>query len=129
MEILTIKPTKSTPEITLDPVNHIHTIKGESYPENSMEFYRGVFDWLDEYIESLDDEQAVVFNIELIYFNSSSSKVLMDIFDIFDDACEDGKNIVVNWIYEEDNEAILEYGEEFAEDYEDLKFHFVIIEE
>jgi len=126
MEILTIKPTKSTPEITLDPVNHIHTIKGESYPENSMEFYRGVFDWLDEYIESLDDEQAVVFNIELIYFNSSSSKVLMDIFDIFDDACEDGKNIVVNWIYEEDNEAILEYGEEFAEDLENVTFNLII---
>lgn len=128
MEIWKIKPTQSTPEIVLDPTTHIHKIKGESYPENSMEFYKGVFDWLDKYVESLDDNQEVIFNIELIYFNSSSSKVFMDIFDIFDDACESGKNILVNWIYKEDNEAILEYGEEFAEDYENLNFHFVVIE-
>jgi S-adenosylmethionine synthetase len=128
MEVFKIKPTKSTPEITLDHNTHIHTLKGESYPENSMEFYKGVFDWLDEYIETLDSEQEVIFNVELVYFNSSSSKVLMDMFDLFDDACENGKNILVNWIYEEDNEAILEYGEEFAEDYESLNFHFVVIE-
>jgi len=128
MEVCNIKPTQSTPEIVLDPTTHTHKIKGESYPENSMEFYKGVFDWLDEYIEGLEASQEVVFNIELIYFNSSSSKVLMDIFDIFDDACESGKNILVNWIYEEDNEAILEYGEEFAEDYESLNFHFVVLD-
>ncbi|MBN2826026.1 MAG: DUF1987 domain-containing protein [Campylobacterales bacterium] len=128
MNKLHIKATKSSPEIILDPTTHKHLLKGESYPENSLEFYKEFFEWIDSYIDELDDTQEVIFDIELIYFNSSSSKVLMDLFDIFDDACEDGKKIVVNWIYDEDNDAILEYGEEFAEDYESLKFNFVIIE-
>lgn len=127
MTKLHIKATKSSPEILLDPLSHQHVLKGESYPENSLEFYREFFDWIDAYIIILEDIQEVIFNIELIYFNSSSSKVLMDLFDIFDDACEDGKNIAVNWVYGEDNDAILEYGEEFAEDYENLKFNFVVI--
>ena len=61
----------------------------------------------------------------MYYFNSSTSKILMDIFDIFEEASESGKNIVVNWLYDSDNEAVQEYGEEFAEDFENLKFNLV----
>jgi len=128
MEILSIEETKSSPEVLLDPINHVHLIKGESYPENSTEFYRKIFDWLEEYVTTLDANQEVIFKVELNYFNSSSSKVLMDIFDIFEDACESGKSVVIHWVYDQDNDAILEYGEEFAEDYEYLVFEFIIIE-
>ncbi len=124
MQNLNIPATKSSPEINFDAQTNILSIVGESYPENTTLFYESVFTWLDEFIENLET-QEVAFNIELVYFNSSSSKVLMDLFDILEEASEDDKNIVVNWIYEEENEASLEYGEEFAEDMESLTFNLV----
>ena len=124
MESLNIAATKSSPEINFDTTTNILSIVGESYPENTTQFYERIFKFLEVFIENIETEK-VSFNIELIYFNSSSSKVLMDLFDILEDASEDGKNIVVNWIYDEDNEASLEYGEEFAEDMESLTFNLV----
>ncbi len=124
MENLIIEATKSSPYIELNCNSNVHTIKGESYPENTFAFYKPVMDWLEEYLENLEDK--AVFNIEFIYFNSSSSKILMDIFDLLDEACENGKSITVNWIYDEDNDASEEYGEEFAEDLENLEFNLVV---
>ena len=124
MENLQIEAKKSSPEINFNAQKNVLSITGESYPENTTQFYQSVFVWLNEYIDSLEEQETIV-NIELIYFNSSSSKVLMDLFDILEEASEDGKKIVVNWIYDEDNEASLEYGEEFAEDIESLKFNLV----
>ena len=124
MENLKIEATKSSPEINFNSETNILAITGESYPENTTQFYEKVFAWLDKYMESIEDEEVVV-NIELIYFNSSSSKVLMDLFDNLDELSEEGKKIVVNWIYDEDNDASLEYGEEFEEDIESLTFNLV----
>ena len=124
METLEIIATKSSPEINFNSQNNTLSISGESYPENTAQFYEPVFEWIEAYLSELDD-QPVSINMELIYFNSSSSKVLMDIFDMLDEASDDGKNITLNWIYDEENDAALEYGEEFAEDVETLTFNLV----
>lgn len=124
MEKLLIDATKSSPKIDFDHNTNILNIEGESYPENTTQFYAPVTAWLEEYMKNVNEEEITV-NIELIYFNSSSSKVLMDLFEFLEDHSDDGKNIVVNWIYDEDNDAALEYGEEFAEDLESLKFNLV----
>ena len=124
MENLQIEATKSSPEINFNSETHVLAITGESYPENTTQFYQQVFEWLEKYMAEVKNEK-IIFNIELIYFNSSSSKVLMDLFDMLDELHEDGKDIEVNWIYDEDNDASLEYGEEFAEDIESLTFNLV----
>ena len=69
---------------------------------------------------------GTVVNIELYYFNSSSSKVLMNFFEVLDKAAEQGCNITVNWIYEEEDEDSLEFGEEFAEDVDHLTFNLQV---
>ena len=124
MKNLYIEATKSSPEVDFKQENNTLSIKGESFPENTSQFYQPVIKWLEEFLE-FDIDKEVVVNMELIYFNSSSSKILMDIFDTLEEASEDGKNIVVNWIYDEENDASLEYGEEFAEDMETLTFNLV----
>ena len=124
MENLNISATKSSPEIVFNAQTAILSIVGESYPENTTQFYEPILKWIEDFIEEVDD-QEVILNMELIYFNSSSSKVLMDVFDTLEDFSDDGKNIVVNWIYDEENDASLEYGEEFAEDIESLTFNLV----
>ncbi|MDM8522904.1 DUF1987 domain-containing protein [Desulfococcaceae bacterium HSG8] len=124
MESLMIEATKYTPEISFDCNNHVLDIKGKSYPENTSVFYQPIFEWLEEYLSS-DETQEVTVNMELIYFNSSSSKVLMDFCDRLDEAAEDGKKVTANWFYEEDDEDALEFGEEFQEELESVTFNLV----
>jgi hypothetical protein len=121
---LYIEQTKSSPKRDFNYETNILSIVGESYPENTSSFYEPILEWLNSYL-SIISEIDVVVNIDLIYFNSSSSKMLMDIFDILDNATKDGKKIVVNWMYDVDDDAIKEYGEEFAEDVDKLIFNIV----
>lgn len=124
MDKLFIEATKYTPEILFDCDSHVLEIKGKSYPENTSVFYAPVFQWLEDYLGQPESEKVTV-NMELIYFNSSSSKILMDFCDTLDAAAGDGKDITVNWVYEEDDEDALEFGEEFQEDLESVTFNLV----
>jgi len=126
METLTIAATKSSPYICFDPQNHLLEIKGESYPENFTAFYKPLFAMLEEYLASESDEPFEV-NLEIIYFNSSSSKVFMNLFEMLDAAAENGTRIVVNWRYHEENDTALECGEEFMEDVNAIVFNLVKI--
>jgi len=124
MDNLFIKNTKTTPEINFNSKNHILEIRGSSYPENISEFYGQVFSWLNEYLEFIDDQNINV-NIDLVYFNSTSSKVFMDLFDLLDEAVNEGKNINIKWYYDEDDTDSLEFGEEFQDNLESIKMEFV----
>lgn len=124
MNKLHIAATKSSPEIHFDAEMHILEIRGESYPENVAEFYMPVFTWLEEYLLLLEHEEATV-NIEIRYFNSSSSKILLDLFAMLDDAAGHGKKIRVNWWYRKDNKSALEAGKEFQEDMNALKINIL----
>lgn len=126
MEKLFIEPTKSTPLVDFDPTSGKLLVKGESYPEYAAKFYSPVFTWLTTFLES-DSEQTAVIDLEISYFNSSSSKALMNIFDILEEAAERGRDIIVNWRYDKENEAAMECGEEFMEDLESIKFNMVEI--
>ena len=62
--------------------------------------------------------------MEIIYFNSSSSKLFFDLFDLLEEN-NDENGIEINWIYDEENESALEAGEDFIEDFENLKINLV----
>ncbi len=124
MENLVIEASNYTPAIHFDAGNHVLDIRGKSYPENTWEFYTRVFAWLEKYLKN-EASNAITVNIELIYFNSSSSKVLLDLFDLLEEAAGDGKTITVNWVYDVEDEDALEFGEEFKEDLESLDFNLV----
>ena len=120
MQKLQIEKTKTSPEIHFDEQTHIHSIKGESYPENTTTFYTPVLEWLTKYL-SKDNKDNIVFNMELIYFNSSSSKLFMDIFKMLEKTKND--KIGVNWIYDKNDEVMKEYGEGFQETIEHISFN------
>ena len=124
MNNLEIKATRYTPGVFFDAQNHLLEIRGESYPEDVTEFYDPVFSWLEHYLRGLEN-QRVTMNISLIYFNSSSSKVLMDLFDMLEEAAEKQNDISVNWIYDKEDVHIEECGKEFQEDFEVLRFNLV----
>lgn len=124
MENLNIEATKYTPEIKSDIASRTLSLTGKSYPENTFEFYEPVIAWIEGLIEGNKDKE-LTFNFEILYYNSSSSKAFFDIFDILEEAVENGSKITVNWQYDEENETMQEAGEDFAEDFESLTFNVV----
>jgi hypothetical protein len=122
MENLNIEETKYTPKITLD-VGGTITLVGKSYPENTFEFYAPMMDWVKEYFDGNAADTTTV-NLEITYFNSSSSKLFFDFFDLLEESSEDN-TIKINWIYDADNESAEEAGEDFIEDFEDLDIELV----
>lgn len=124
METLTIAASKYTPAIELNADKNSVTITGKSYPENTFDFYAPVFTWLQAYFEQKDLAKTTV-NMEVIYFNSSSSKLFFDLFDLFEEALNEGKEITVNWYYDAENESAEEAGEDFKEDFEEMDFNII----
>ncbi len=70
-----------------------------------------MFDWLDQYIDASSSNTA--FNFKLEYFNTSSSKCILDILRKLEKLHKTGKSVVVNWYYEEDDEDMMEAGENY----------------
>lgn len=126
MEKIFIEPTRVTPLVNFDPDEGLLEIKGRSSPENSILFYQKVIDSLDEFADSDRSEFTANFSFE--YFNTSSSKCLFDVFKRLSRISENGKSLIINWYYEEDDEDMMEAGEDYA-DLLDLDFNFLEIEE
>ena len=120
MEKLQIEATERTPGIKFDYQNHTFEIIGEAYPENSDEFFRPIMDYLQEYVGKGSSE-LVTFVFKLIYFNSSSARVLMKLFELLDEMAETRK-VEIEWHYHEEDDTMEEFGEEFAEDMENASF-------
>lgn len=121
MHDINIPATKNTPEIVSDIAQQTLTIRGEAYPENAAQFYAPFFTWLEEYLAE-PGPAATKITIDLLYFNSTTSKVLLDLFDRLERAAAGGRRVVVNWRYHKENDMILEYGEEFSEEVQAIDF-------
>jgi hypothetical protein len=123
MENLVLEATKYTPDVLMQ-TDGLISLKGKSYPENTFEFYKPVIEWLKTYFETESSPKVLTVNIEITYFNSSSSKLFFDFFDLLNDAPSDFK-IIINWLYNEENESALEAGEDFIDDFSDLTINLV----
>ncbi|WP_027183092.1 DUF1987 domain-containing protein [Desulfovibrio inopinatus] len=121
MNTLQINTTERSPEIFFDFDNNNFIIKGESYPEDVKEFYGPPLTKLEDYLNDLEDAD-VRFTFEFIYFNSSTAKILMGLFELLDEVAERGNTVSVIWVYEEDDDNMEELGEEFGEDLEHATF-------
>ena len=111
MQELKIAPSKNTPEILLCPQGIIK-IEGRSIHENVSDFFTPVEAWIDEYIADPADLTTVNLNLE--YFNSSSSKALIQMLQQIKTVTSLDKSFVINWYYEDGDDDILERGEYFA---------------
>ncbi len=111
MEPIIIEGTPKTPSIKFDTGEGVFEIKGRSIPENSVEFYKPLNEWLDQYMQVPLDKTVV--NIRLEYFNTSSSKCILDVFKRLETIHKSKHDVEINWFYEEDDEDMLEAGEDY----------------
>ncbi|MBN2348581.1 MAG: DUF1987 domain-containing protein [Bacteroidales bacterium] len=113
METIKIQGTEDTPKIILDADNEIMEIAGRSLPEDVASFYEPVLTWLSEY-EKNPNKKTVV-NFKLTYFNTASSKILLDILMKLEEMYENGNDVLIRWHYPEDDEDMEEAGEEYSD--------------
>lgn len=111
MEPIKIEGTAKTPTVNFDAESGVLEIKGRSIPENSIEFYKPMVDWLDEYAKASKSQTTV--NVQLEYFNTSSSKCILDVFKKLESINKGDNKVMINWYYEEDDEDMLEAGEDY----------------
>lgn len=111
MESIIKEGTSKTPSIRFDAEQGVVEMKGRSIPENSTEFFKPLVDWLDEYADN--PAKNTIVNIHLEYFNTSSSKCILDIFKKLEAIHKAKNNVMVYWYYEEDDEDMLEAGEDY----------------
>lgn len=126
MENIIIEGTSKTPQVEFNSESGSLLIRGRSIPENSIEFYKPLIDWIGGYARKVPGDTVV--NIQLEYFNTSSSKCILDVFKRLEEIKKDGKNVSVKWHYEVDDEDMLEAGEDYQAII-DLPFEMIEIEE
>ncbi|NBC83030.1 MAG: DUF1987 domain-containing protein [Bacteroidetes bacterium] len=113
METIKIKQGEDTPGIILDPGKEHFEIYGRSLPEDVGTFFGPILNWLDEYAESPNANTTMDFRLS--YFNTASSKSILDILMKLEELGENGNDVTINWYYDEDDEDMLEAGEEYSE--------------
>jgi hypothetical protein len=113
MEPLRIEQTDDSPEVVLDQQNNQFEISGKSLPEDVVDFYQPVLDWLGDYRS--DPNPRTEFSFKLIYFNTASSKLILDILMIFEEMVEEGQDILIKWVSLKSDEDMQEAGREYEE--------------
>jgi len=119
--------TGSTPYILVDEANNYMKMSGKSFPEKALEFFSEINSWLDDYLAT--DFGAFTFDFAMEYYNSSTFKIITTMIESLDKYSVDGNKVTVNWIVSEDDDIMIESGEDIQEDIENLEFNVVIIEE
>ena len=124
MENINIERKDDSPKVILDYSNGLIEFEGECYPENTFEFFEPILEWFNTYFQ--DTTKDTVINFKLSYFNSATTQVLFDIFDILDES--EHESLKINWYYDENNKGTLKDYEEFSEEFEDLNITAIVLQ-
>jgi hypothetical protein len=119
MKALNIEATTHSPKVSFDPEQHLFEMSGESRPENASVFYKPILKWIKEIEATLDGNSDAFskpfkFDFKFDYFNSTSAKFILDFCKKIGYLHSKGLKLTVRWLYEEDDEDMLEVGKEMA---------------
>ncbi|MDE1171763.1 MAG: DUF1987 domain-containing protein [Verrucomicrobium sp.] len=114
MEAVCIDPSATTPKVTFVPEKGLFELSGLSYPENSVAFFLPVKKRLLEMLAMSDGPFTANFRLD--YFNTSSSKSILELLEILDRHHQHYKNVKVNWLYAEDDEDMRDNGLDYRTD-------------
>lgn len=110
---LEINPTLDTPKVSFNPEEGILIIEGKSFPPDVATFYEKVINWIQNYMRN--PKEKTTLSLKLDYFNTASSKIILDILYKFEELHQKGKEVIVKWYYPDDDEDMQETGIEYSE--------------
>ncbi len=122
MDSLLIQKTEDTPQVNFDIATGIFKLSGRSLPENAIDFYKPVLDWI-EAVLSESYEKKIVFEIQLEYFNTASSKQLAKMLLLIERFIENN-SIIIRWFYEKEDNDMLISGNQYSK-FLKLDFEFI----
>lgn len=111
MEKFTTEVSAQTPSINFDLNKGLLEISGPSIPENSIEFYQPLFDAIERYSNSAQPQTTV--NMRLEYFNTSSSKCILLVFQKLEKIHRNGNSVTINWYCEQDDQDMIEACQDY----------------
>ncbi|NOZ45296.1 MAG: DUF1987 domain-containing protein [Chlorobi bacterium] len=111
MDALIIDSTEDTPQVILDPKENNFILSERSLPENAIEFYKPIFEWLNKYKN--DPNKLTTFNFKLDYFNTASAKQITKIL-LFLENLAINHEVKVLWSYQKDDLDMKSSGTRFA---------------
>lgn len=114
MHNLSIAATSMTPAIEADWTSGHLSLSGDSYPENSFDFFQPLIVWLESYLQQ--GKGPLVVEVGLTYLNTSSVRVMMDVLDMLEENYRMGRAVSFTWYYEAGNERVAGLAEDFRED-------------
>lgn len=126
MKTIKLRRTAATPKITLDKESGVMEIMGASIPEDADGLYMPIIEWVEEY--SKNPNKKTVFNFGLRYFNTSSSKLLLDILLLLKNIYDNGNDVLIIWHTESHDDDMKETGLDYAEIIE-VPFEFISTED
>lgn len=112
MEDFLREATIHTPHIHFSKKTGQMVIKGRSIPDDPERFWSSVVTWFDMYL--VDPHPETEFQIDLDYFNISSSKRILFLLYKLNDITEKGYKANVKWFYKESDEDMYEVGQDYA---------------
>lgn len=116
------EPTDRSPAVEFDFERGYFAMNGESYPEDAAGFFGPLLQAMRDFVGDGREIPATV-DIEMAYFNSSSAKALMNLFQLLEAAASAGQEVVINWRFREDDDTMREFGEDFGEDFVHARFN------
>lgn len=100
MEPLIIEATNDTPYVHFDAKTGVLELSDRSLPENAIEFYQPLFEWIYNYIDLPKGETLFKFKLE--YFSTSSAKQITKILFLLEKLSDISK-VKVNWYYKKED--------------------------
>ena len=108
-----IDPTADTPGVRFEKDDAVLEIYGRSLPENAFSFYEQLIQWAEEFrVEDLP--QNLVIRIKLDYFNSSSSRYILELLATMEKRYENKSHAHIEWFVDPEDELMIEKGEEYS---------------
>ncbi len=115
MENIKIEGTERSPFVDFNFQTNTFKLGGMCYAENINDFFKHITDALYQHLAEISNEN-VVFDFHFSYFNSSSARLIMRMFDKLEAAAEAGNDVSIVWNYDEEDDTMEEQGEEYGED-------------
>ena len=123
---MVITETKHSPYFIIDKERGFILLKGKSTLTNTRDFYKPIIDEINDYVDNNPVNTRMIVDLE--YFNTSSSKLILEIFLALKKLMINEIPIVVEWYYEEDDEDMYESGTDYNEILRKVPFIFIIKE-
>jgi len=124
MDNFFVEGNDRTPEVDFNFGTGVFSISGRSITENPISFYKKIEEYINIYCKN--PLPKTLFKVTLEYFNTSTSKCLVDIFKQLEQLHSPQNEVLVEWFYEQDDEEIMDSGEDYK-DIVDIPFEIKLL--